>query len=325
VAETIMVRSDPRAAARWSRPAVAPRPAPRGTSTPTPEGRSTRPATPTPPSETFAAIDEAVGKLLARQGCAPPIQPAGAPLPGPKRICFVGLENKSAEELGDFKDQICQIIDTRIVESKAFQPISPRFVSVGLKALRLRPEELFLPDNQRKFLAVMEQQGQPFDYLLFATLTSGTTTSNKDYQRDYLLTLEMVNIQTGEPDKEHATIRKGITRPASVRGSIERSGPNHVRPLADSLRWCSGVRRSAAPRTPTSRCRSAPPTTRANSKRPRPDRQGDAEGRSRGRRPRLIATIRSPKANRRPRNCCARCDHLTTSNRSDSPRALWRC
>ena len=27
--------------------------------------------------------------------------------------------------------------------------------------------------------------------------------------RDYLLTLELVNIQTGEPDKEHATIRKG--------------------------------------------------------------------------------------------------------------------
>jgi hypothetical protein len=161
-------------------------------------------------AETFKPlIDEAVGKLLARQGCAPPIQPAGGTLPGPKRICFVGLENKSAEELGDFKDQICQIIDTRIVESKAFQPISPRFVAVGLKETRLRPEELFMPANQRKFLAVMEQQGQPFDYLLFANLTSGTTTSNKDFQRDYLLTLELVNIHTGEPDKESATIRKG--------------------------------------------------------------------------------------------------------------------
>lgn len=161
-------------------------------------------------AETFKPlIDEAVGKLLARQGCPPPIQQTGGPVPGPKRICFVGLENRSAEELGDFKDQICQIIDNRIVESKAFQPISPRFVSVGLKDLRLRPEELFMPANQRKFLAVMEQHGQPFDYLLFANLTSGTTTSNKDYQRDYLLTLEMVNIQTGEPDKESATIRKG--------------------------------------------------------------------------------------------------------------------
>lgn len=164
-------------------------------------------------AETFKPlIDEAVGKLLARQGCLPPIQPAGGPAsaaPGPKRICFVGLENKSAEELGDFKDQICQIIDTRIVESKAFLPVSPHFVAEGLKELRLRPEQLFLPANQRKFLAVMEQQGQPFDYLLFANLTSGTTTSNKDYQRDYLLTLELVNLQTGEPDKESATIRKG--------------------------------------------------------------------------------------------------------------------
>lgn len=163
-------------------------------------------------AETFKPlIDEAVGKLLARQGCPPPIQTVSQPaaVPGPKRICFVGLENKSAEELHDFKDQICQIIDTRIVESKAFQPISPRFVAEGLKELRLRPEQLFMPANQRNFLAVMEQQGQPFDYLLFATLTSGTTVSNKDSQRDYLLTLELVNIHTGEPDKESATIRKG--------------------------------------------------------------------------------------------------------------------
>lgn len=158
-------------------------------------------------AETFKPlIDEAVGKLLARQ--SPCIQTTGAGAP-PKRICFVGLENKSAEELGDFKDQICQIIDTRIVESKAFQPISPRFVSAGLREVRLRTDELFVPANQRKFLAVMEQAGQPFDYLLFATLTSGTTNSNRDYQRDYLLTLELVNIQSGEPDKESATIRKG--------------------------------------------------------------------------------------------------------------------
>jgi hypothetical protein len=55
----------------------------------------------------------------------------------------------------------------------------------------------------------MEQQGQNFDFLLYATLTSGTTRENKDYQRDYLLTLEMVNIHTGEASKQSATLSKG--------------------------------------------------------------------------------------------------------------------
>jgi len=150
-------------------------------------------------------IDEAVGKLLSRQTH---VEQASAPA-APKGICFVGVENKSAEELGDFKDQIREVIDNRIVESKVFQPISSRFIEAGLRQTRLRPDELFVPANQRQFLAVMEQQGQPFDFLLFASLTSGTTRSNGDYQRDYLLTLELVNIQTGEPDKESATIRKG--------------------------------------------------------------------------------------------------------------------
>jgi hypothetical protein len=153
-------------------------------------------------------IDEAVGKLLARHGHG--VATAGGPAPCPcKRICFVGLENKSAEELCDFKDQIVQIIDTQIVQSGIFQPISRRYVQAGLREARLRPDELFLPRNQRFFLEVMEKQGQPFDYLLFATLTSGTTRENADYQRDYLLTLELIDLNTGEPDKESAILRKG--------------------------------------------------------------------------------------------------------------------
>jgi hypothetical protein len=165
-------------------------------------------------AETFKPlIDEAVGKLLAQQ--LQSVQPAGATEPlGCKRVCFACVENRSSEELGDFKEQITEIIDNRIVESKVFQPISRRFVEAGLRQTRLRPDELLIPDKQRLFLAAMEQQGQPFDYLLFATITSGTTRSNNDYQRDYLLTLEMVNIYTGVPAKESATIRKGYYKSA---------------------------------------------------------------------------------------------------------------
>ena len=154
-------------------------------------------------------IDESLGKLLSRHSTASGVQPAAAGPAPAKRICFVGLENKSSEELGDFKEQIIQIIDTKINASGVFMQISSRYAAAGLQSARLRPDELFLPANQRKFLTIMESQGQPFDYLLFATVTSGTTQGNGQRQKDYMLTLELVDIRTGSPDKESATLRKG--------------------------------------------------------------------------------------------------------------------
>jgi hypothetical protein len=125
------------------------------------------------------------------------------------RVCFVGVENKTAEEIGDFKEQIYENIDTRLLECGTCAPISRRYVEAGLRELRLRPDQLFVPDNLHMFIGLMAQQGQPFDYLLFAKLTSGTTRENKDYQRDYELTLELVDIRTGEQDKQTAAISKG--------------------------------------------------------------------------------------------------------------------
>jgi hypothetical protein len=159
-------------------------------------------------------IDEAVGKLVARHSMPPPhmMQVSTGPevLPPPKmRVCFVGVENKTAEEIGDFKEQIYESIDTRLLECGSCIPISRRYVEAGLRELRLRPDQLFVPDNLHMFVGLMAQQGQPFEYLLFAKLTSGTTRENRDYQRDYELTLELVNIQTGEQDKQSAMLSKG--------------------------------------------------------------------------------------------------------------------
>ena len=50
---------------------------------------------------------------------------------------------------------------------------------------------------------------QPINYLLFAKITSLSTHSNGDSQRDYKLVLELVDTETGDYDKEMATIRKG--------------------------------------------------------------------------------------------------------------------
>jgi hypothetical protein len=159
--------------------------------------------------ETFKPlVDEAVSSLLGRQVASREVGPQGLP-PPPLRICFVGVENKSAEELGDFKDQIYEQIDQRIVASQVFQPVSKRFVDAGLMQTRLRPDLLMVPENMRIFTATMEQMQQPFDYLLYAKITSGTTRENKDYQRDYLLTMDLVNIHNGQYDKQSATLSKG--------------------------------------------------------------------------------------------------------------------
>ena len=165
--------------------------------------------------ETFKPlVAEAVSSLLARHAtpCNPVTQVStqahDPALAAPLRICFVAVENKSAEEIGDFKDQIYQVIDTQIVESRGFQPVNKRFVDAGLEQTRLRPDQLFVPQNMRAFTMAMEQLGQPFDFLLYATLTSGTTRQNQNYQRDYLLTMEIVEVRSGQYDKQSATISK---------------------------------------------------------------------------------------------------------------------
>jgi hypothetical protein len=75
----------------------------------------------------------------------------------------------------------------------------------------------------RMFAESLEQMGQPFDYLLYATITSGTTEGNHSYQRDYLLTMELVNIHNGQYDKESAMVRKGYHR--SALGALKNYSP----------------------------------------------------------------------------------------------------
>lgn len=152
-------------------------------------------------------VEECVAKLLGRQIQSPQVDYDGNLIP--KTVCFVGVENKSAEELGDFKDQIYQQIDTKIVESDMFRPISRRMVTAALSETRLRPDSLMVPSNMRLFTAVLEREGQPIDYLMYATVTSGTTERNKSSQRDYLLTLEMINVNDGSQDKQSAEVSKG--------------------------------------------------------------------------------------------------------------------
>ena len=127
-------------------------------------------------------------------------------------VCFVGIENKSSEDLGDFKDQLYEKIDSKIHATANFRGVSRRMVDAALRETRLRPDSLFLPHNRDAFAAALGRHGSPVDYLMFATITSGTTDRNRSSQRDYLLTLEMVNLQSGDFLKGSAEIRKGYSR-----------------------------------------------------------------------------------------------------------------
>lgn len=169
----------------------------------------------TPEMEQQAALIRQTGHQ-DRPEVIPPGEPQG-PLPGMpgcpvKRICFVGVENHSAEELGDFKEQLYELIDAKILDAPVFQSVSRRAVQAGLRQTGLRSDDLFIPAQMRQFTAVMEQMGEPFDYLLFAKVTSGTTQDHRDSQRDYLLTLELVNIHTMQSDKDSAMLSKAYNR-----------------------------------------------------------------------------------------------------------------
>lgn len=155
-------------------------------------------------------IDESVARMLGR-ACSD-VQTVsytdenGTPV---RRVCFVGVENRSSEPVGDFKEQIYEHVDSIIGQSPQFRMISRRYVEAAMIECRCDPASLVLPDKQRQLQAALEKAEQPFDFLLFAKITSGTTRSNKDYQRDYLLTLELLDIHSGESLKESAMLRKG--------------------------------------------------------------------------------------------------------------------
>lgn len=155
-------------------------------------------------------IDESVARMLGR-ACTDVqtvsyTDEVGSPV---RKVCFVGVENHSSEPIGDFKEQIYEHIDSIIGQSPQFRMISRRYVEAAMIECRCDPAMLVLPDKQRQLQAALEKAEQPFDFLLFAKITSGTTRSNKDYQRDYLLTLELLDIHSGESLKERAMLRKG--------------------------------------------------------------------------------------------------------------------
>jgi hypothetical protein len=168
-------------------------------------------------------VAAATSKLLARS-CEFPVsnmpQLNANGFPPKRRVCFVGIENLSAEELGDFKDHISATINQQIVESDQFDVVHNKALAAGLGAIGARPDDLFIPATRRQFTQVMEQEGNPIDYLLFAKITTGTTKDNKDMQREYKLTMELVDAKSSQATiTESCTMRKEYNK--SVAGKTK--------------------------------------------------------------------------------------------------------
>jgi hypothetical protein len=128
------------------------------------------------------------------------------------KIAFLELENRSAEELVDWRDTVRQRIDEAVNRSGRYRNISDRFVKAALQETGLAPDDLYLPQKRRRFLQALEANGNPVDFLMYASLNTGTTSADRETQRDYLLTIELVDVESGEAEKVNADVRKEYLR-----------------------------------------------------------------------------------------------------------------
>jgi len=129
------------------------------------------------------------------------------------KVVSLEIENASGEEIGDWTDQLYELIDTSINTSGRFQNVSIRFVRQALRENRLRSEDLFIPAKRRLFLQTLEANGDVVQALIFPKLTRGSTGGGSGVtQRNYALTLELVDVKTGESDKETTRLRKEYSK-----------------------------------------------------------------------------------------------------------------
>ena len=151
-------------------------------------------------------VPEAVDKLLEGHRAANPNSR------GTLTLCVLGVDNQSAENLLDWEEQLYQLITNSINQSGSYTTISRRTVDRALSEGGLRQDDLLLPRYRKQFAEILEKNGDPVALLLFPKLTTGTTDSGRKRQRDYLLTLELIDIASGAQRNFSAPIAKEYER-----------------------------------------------------------------------------------------------------------------
>ena len=120
--------------------------------------------------------------------------------------------NKTDRELGPARDDMVQLIETKINHFPGYKTVSGYFVEAALRETRLTADNLFLPKYRAKFLSVLETSKNPAEALLFAVVTNVRTEGHEVTQVNYTLTLELVDVVTGANFKETSRVRKAYTR-----------------------------------------------------------------------------------------------------------------
>lgn len=137
------------------------------------------------------AVADAVGQLLEEH--------SGRIQASELWVAFVGIENKSSEELGEFREAVYENIDTALVNSENYRNVSRRYIETALREIgNPRIEDMFLPRVRASFVEAMGELGAVPDFLMFAKVTTKTSQDKKLKERVYQLTLEMVDAQSGE-------------------------------------------------------------------------------------------------------------------------------
>ncbi len=127
-------------------------------------------------------------------------------------FCFVGVENQSNDELGDFREELHAHITDAINRSASRTSISRRFVEVALAETKLRPDALLVPDKMQLFCSALQREGHSADYMLLAKIKPSQQLiqlQNTDSrQTDYTLELTLLDVLAQAMNKQEILISK---------------------------------------------------------------------------------------------------------------------
>jgi hypothetical protein len=113
-------------------------------------------------------------------------------------IAFVGVENRSSEELGEFRASMNNEIETAIMNHGIFVMISRRAVDAAKRGSNVRDAaDLTTAGPREAFMAVLNKDGHPPQYLLFGEVSTMTSSGNKASERTYELTLQLMDSSNG--------------------------------------------------------------------------------------------------------------------------------
>ncbi|MDR2762172.1 MAG: penicillin-binding protein activator LpoB [Planctomycetaceae bacterium] len=165
-----------------------------------------------------STVDKLISQVALDRVRLAGYNPAAPPIPQKINVYFASIENRSMEELGDFKEHLRASINEKLTKSDQINIVSERAVDAILRSLNMRADDLFAEHNKDNFISAMGKSGTPIEYVLFAEITSGTTESNRDMQREYKLTLRLVDTKTWKEIVESSNIRKEYNN--SVKGKF---------------------------------------------------------------------------------------------------------